>query len=457
MSTRAPGTAEIEEKVERLRNLHDGQAAIADVVSLGDAAIPALEALLRGPSQSLHHTRCWAADALAAIGTAPAAQALVRALRDCASRVPAVMSREAEDVVVSTVADHLGALSDPDALDALLDALDRRPYPGCARALARLGNFRAIPVLVRSLSEDTTRPAAMDALRQLGPAAIPRLAAAVADVHLVNGAEPPSYIDGRVAATALLGTLLPQSSGVIPDAQRTSARRTLSGALRDSERAVRLAAALSLSRCSQGRALAAVRMLVGALGDPDWRDAMTIMQLLTRLGPRIEGVVLAAITAKGHSQTASRRRRRAIWIAGQLGTPSAIATLASLSETNDVQARIAAVRALDRLYRGDHAPLYRYLDDPVPAVRRLSLETLYRHHALSIAHAARLLGDPDEGVRRLAAASLSEHHEAVRSVLGRTVLTIGMPLHGWRARIRLSWNALRWIVASRRAPGSTPP
>jgi HEAT repeat protein len=450
MSPPASAPGDIDEKVEQLRNLHSGQAAIAGIVALGDAAVPALEAMLRGPSQSLPHTRCWASDALAAIGSGLATQALIRALRDCASRNPAVPSREAEDVVVSTVAEHVGATRTPDALPTLIAALERRPYPGCVRALAPFADPRAAGVLLQSLLDDTTRGAAMDALRRLGPITIPRLARLLAHVHLVNGAEPPSRMDGRAAAAVLLGTLLPQYSGVITETERTEARRTLSAAVRDPQRAVRIAAALSLSRYSEGRALPAVRMLLGALGDPDWRSAATIMHALTKLGPQIEGAVLEAITSKGRTQNVLRKQRRAIWIAGKLGTPSAVAALESLADHNDLQVRIATVRALSDQPNGDPAHLYRFLNDPAPPVRRLVLGKLCQRRALSVDSAARALGDPDEDVRRLAAASLSEHRQAAFAILARAVLSFGTPLHGWSARSRLTWNALRWIVSAMR-------
>jgi hypothetical protein len=73
--------SQVESEVSRLLNLHEGPGALANVVALGGAAIPALEHLLRGPSQAVYHPRCWAADALAAIGGSQAIQALVRATR----------------------------------------------------------------------------------------------------------------------------------------------------------------------------------------------------------------------------------------------------------------------------------------------------------------------------------------------------------------------------------------
>ena len=446
MTATSAQEAQVAEKVERLHNLYEGPHVIADIVKEGDAAVPALERLLCGPSDSLHHSRCWAADALAAIGSADAVRALVRSLRDCADRVPNVMCREAEDVVVSTIADHLGQFSDTDVLNALLSALDKRAYPGCARALGRLGNSKAIPPLVRSLLDDTTRRAASEALRELGPSTVPQLAALLRGPRLVNGAEPPSYIDGRIAAASLIGSLLPHAVGIISDSDRDTARRTLSAALRDSQRTVRLAAALSLTRCSQGRALGAVRMLVNALDDPNWRNTTNIMHVLTRLGPQIEEPVLEAIATKGGTEADLRRQRRAIWIAGQMDSSAAVSSLGSLSSHPNVQIRMAAVRALNNNAKAGFAALHRYLDDPEAAVRRMTLGMLCQGRAMTIEDTARLLGDPDEEIRRLATARIGEERGEALPVLGRAVLSLGKPLDRWPARLRLTWYALRWLA-----------
>jgi HEAT repeat protein len=92
--------AAVQSEVDCLLNLHEGPRAVSRIVSLGERAIPALERVLRGPSQALYHSRCWAADALAAIGGPAACQALIRALNDSAHRTPSPVAQEAEDTVV---------------------------------------------------------------------------------------------------------------------------------------------------------------------------------------------------------------------------------------------------------------------------------------------------------------------------------------------------------------------
>jgi len=68
-----------------LQDLHAGPLVLPKIISLGEAAIPALETFLRGPSQSLYHPRALAAGALAAIGGNNSITALIRAHRSVAT------------------------------------------------------------------------------------------------------------------------------------------------------------------------------------------------------------------------------------------------------------------------------------------------------------------------------------------------------------------------------------
>lgn len=449
MSSCAPLTVDaIAAEVARLLNLHEGPEALPNIIGLGEGAIAPLEAVLRGPSQALHHSRCWAADALAAIDGPMARECLLRALHDSVTRNPPAQAREAEDTVVSCIAEHLGNSPDSEVVDALLSALHLRPYPGCVRALARSRDPRAIPLLVRSLFEDATRGAAMEALRRMGPRAVPALAAALGAIPNLNDLEPPTHIDGRAAAATVLGTWVAEEQRLVED-HRVLLQRALGAAVHDRQRSVRVAAALSVIRGSSGFR-PAIRVLVRALDDPDWRRATPIVHALVRLGGRIESPLLEAITAKSTTERVDRRRRRAIWIAGQLGTPRVTEVLSTLSPPGGAPVRLAIVTALDRIASANSAVLQRYLEDPDAAVRRQALHALQRRLALSVERAVLLMGDRDLGIRKLAAATLREQPALARAALGQAVISFGMSLHGWRARLRLSWNAMRWLANSAR-------
>jgi HEAT repeat protein len=438
----------VHSRVAQLRDLRSGLEALPEVIALGDTAVAALEALLRGPSESIPHRRWLAADALGAIGSVAAIAALVRALRDCSARDLPPVLLEAEDLIVNRIAEHLGTGRESNATDALLEALSRRAYPNCARALGKRAEPRAIPLLVRCLHEDTARAAAVEALQPFQQAAIEPLIRGLNDVP--NGPEAPSHIDGRAAAAALLGGL----AGL-------AAKRALLHALSDNQDPVRLAAALALAghRGLAGRQAAAV--LVMALADVDWALADTITHALARLGPLAERAVLAAIAQEPRRTRDSIRRMRAVGVVARLGIGSAASILAGLRDAPDGSLRLAAIGALSSYRTVDSAVLSRFLSDPLSLVRRQALKALCARDSIAPAEAVELLGDPDARVRSLAERRLQHFGTMAAPVLRRAVLRCGAPLHGW-ARWRLWCRACRlWgktlIASVRAASHGNPP
>jgi HEAT repeat protein len=106
-----------------------GKRVWSKIVSLGEVAIPSLEALLRDPSQEQYRQRVLAANALAAIGGREAIAALLRALRDSSTRAVEPGSMEAKCIVICTIAEHLARTPNAEIIDALrtvLRALARR-------------------------------------------------------------------------------------------------------------------------------------------------------------------------------------------------------------------------------------------------------------------------------------------------------------------------------------------
>lgn len=187
----------IRSSVDRLRDLREGPGALADVVACGAAAIPALEELLRGPSDVVDQPRCLAADALAIIGGPRAADVLIAALVDSASRALDPVREHVEYVVANAIAEALGAVADPRAADALMATLRARAYPGCVAALDRLGSSSAVPLLVERVHADVTREPAIDALRTHGSSVLPALAEALTQAASGEGARRAERIAGR--------------------------------------------------------------------------------------------------------------------------------------------------------------------------------------------------------------------------------------------------------------------
>jgi HEAT repeat protein len=438
--------AAIESLVQQLQNLHAGPLVFHKVVQLRAAAIPALERVVRGRSQSIYHSRCLAVDALAAIATPDAVRALTRSLRDSIERQPDPASLEAESVLVNHIAEHLSRFTDPDVNDALLAALRRRPYPYCAAALGLIGDPRAIPLLIECLFDDCARAVAVGALRRFGTAALAPLVHALRERQVVAGVEPPTRVDGRAAAASLVG----QCAGLDPLVDAI-ALPALSRALDDPQQPVRREAALALVRCGAPGSAQAAGILVMALDDPDWARAQTIVEALVHLGAATERLIVAILGVRPRNAADHRRRLRAVEVAGRLGTGATLARLRSLSPSPDVKLRLAVVAALGQSPTLDAASLTRFLSDREPAVRRRAVQALQRRKILPAASATQLLGDGDADVRRLANASVCENLSAALPALQRAAYGFGAPLHGWVPRCRLWWHACALIAARPRS------
>jgi HEAT repeat protein len=304
--------------VDRFRNLHEGPQVFHEVLRLGDEAVPALEGLLRGPSDAVHQPRCLAADALAAIGSATAVSALTRALLDSVARDPSPQLLQAESILVNHIAEHLSRFPRPEVTEALLSALRRRGYPYCAAALGLTGDPRAIALLVECLYEDAARPAAAAALRRFGQAALEPLVR-VLEPPSAGTAESPSRLDGRVAAARLLGDFARANSQDAPFAVAA-----LMEALKDSQCAVRIEAALGLVRCGARADGDTARILVAALEEENWARAEEIMRVLVSIGPAAERLLTPLIGLRPRDEADRRRRVRAVEALGRLGSVSAV-------------------------------------------------------------------------------------------------------------------------------------
>jgi HEAT repeat protein len=432
--------------VRKLQNLHQGPQVFHEVVRLRERAIAALEQVVRGPSQAIHHSRTLAVDALAAIGSTDAVKALIRSLRDSVAREPNPQALEAESVLVNHIAEHLSRFREPEVNDALLEALRRRPYPYCAAALGLIGETRAIPLLIECLFEDAARPAASAALHRFGCAAVDLLVEVLQKPRLVAGTEPPTRIDGRAAAAHLLGACVSLDPQV--DALALPALRM---ALGDRQRSVRVESALALAHGEGSLGLDAAGVLVMALDEPDWAHAHTIVEALANLGSDAELLIVAILAARPRDEGGRRRRLRAAEVAGRLGSPAAVAELRHLAASPDVALRLAALAALGGTRGLDAGCLTLFLADREPTVRRRALEAMRARRVLPPDFAARLLGDSDAAVRRLATASVRENLHATLPALRRAACGFGAPLHGWVPRWRLWWHACALLAVT---PGS---
>jgi HEAT repeat protein len=427
--------------VDRFRNLHEGPLVFHEVVRLADAAVPALESLVRGPSDAVHQPRCLAADALAAIGSSAAVHALTRALLDSVGRDPSPVLLEAESILVNHIAEHLSRFSRPEVTEALLAALRRRRYPYCAAALGLTGDPRAIPLLVECLNEDAARTAAAAALRRFGRAALEPLARVLLEPGSGATREPPSRLDGRIAAVRLLGHLASADS---PDAPLALA--VLTKALSDRQHAIRVEAALALVRRDMQANEFTAHILVAALEEGNWARAEEIITALVRLGPAAERMLIPIIGLHPRDEGDRRRRVHAVQTVGRLGSIAAVSLLRGFHASQDTSLRLATVEALERIGSSDASSLALFLSDPHPLIRYRTLQALVRRRALHPELAMRLLADEDSDVRKLAVNAVREDLGAALPFLKRAASRCGAPMEGLAPRLRLWWHACALIT-----------
>ena len=432
--------------VDRFRNLHEGPLVFHEVVRLGDAAVAALESLLKGPSDAVHQPRCLAADALAAIGSASAVQALIGALLESVGRDPPPTLLEAESLLVNHIAEHLSRFPCPEVTEALLSALRRRRYPYCAAALGLTGDPRAILLLVECLYEDPARPAAMAALRRFGQAALEPLASALLEPQSDGKQESPSRVDGRVAAARLLGDF---ARAHAPNASTATA--VLAKALSDGQRAVCIEAALGLAWSGELANGNIVRILVAALDEENWARAEEIIAMLVRIGPAAERLLIPLIGLRPRDEADRRRRVRAVEAVGRLGSVAAVSLLRSFHASRDTTLRFATVKALASIGSSDAGSFVLFLRDPHPTVRFRALEALVRRRALDPELAILLLADEDSHVRSLATSAVRDDIAAALPSLKRAASRCGAPVEGFAARLRLCWHACALIAEAGRA------
>jgi HEAT repeat protein len=432
--------------VGQLRDLYVGPHLVPQIASLGECAVPALERFLRGPSESIPHRRCLAADALAGIGGPAATSALIRSLVDVSGRDLPPMVLEAESVVGNRIAEHLGHRVGGAVTDALLEALGRRSYVACAAALGLRGDLRAIPLLVACLQDDAARGTAVKSLPHFGAAALTLLSQLLAETPVWRGAEAPRHIDARVAAATLLGAL----PGDVTE-------HALERALSDVQSRVRTAAALALGPREGSAAFQAAIVLVEALGEADWALALILAQALAHMHGRAEAPLIQVVSQDSQNVAGAIRRIRAVDVLARLRAVTAIPALAKLHCAADPNLRLAAISTLAKLPNAEHGMLRRFLSDPAPAVRRRAVEALCKRDDLSLDRTAELLGDEDEYIRSLAEQRLYAYRSAAAPALRQVARIWGAPLHGWLPRWRLWSRASRILLSAQAHRARSPP
>lgn len=176
MSTLAPDQLDARaarELVNRLRRLHDGEAAVMAVAAKGAAVVPALQELLveREPS-GIYQPRCRAAKTLGLVGAFDVLGDFLRLERRFADPI----EQSGEDAVVNAAARALTRRKSEADFELLRAIAGKHAYlTGAVEALGSFGRADAVPELGAALGEDHSRFAAEAALAAIGKPAIATL------------------------------------------------------------------------------------------------------------------------------------------------------------------------------------------------------------------------------------------------------------------------------------------
>jgi hypothetical protein len=249
---------DLDKAISKLDSLHDGDLAVTEVVACGKAAIPALQNILcREEKSGLYQTRCRAAEALALLG---ATNVLIDYLRTERVITDAV-ERLGEDAVINAVARLLAHECEPCVFAVLLRLGRHAHLAGVIGALGASRRPEAIPALIAALEEDGSRPTAEAALRRFGRRTGGALLNAATMQLPSRDRESPSSVRRRQSALALLAESGINRQGWInlrhlvddPDA-----------------RVATLACEICLRCATLAERSRAVRHLIDLLVHPDW-------------------------------------------------------------------------------------------------------------------------------------------------------------------------------------------
>lgn len=280
---------EIFDLVAGLDNLQWNLQVQAEILILGERAVPALVDFLNGPPSQFPDGRVLAAEALGRIGGEDAFQGLLQALDLQRFEGLSPVLRLSEETVQDAIARQLVRFHDRRAIPRLLEALRRRHLLGAAEALVQLNEPDALPWLIEGLEDAFKRERLAQAILEFGPSAIPYLKRTLADRRMREGEELLPSIERRAAALKLLGLLRAREAvGVIRVA------------LNDPSDTVRTEAALALAAVeTDALVLDAVPALLAGLNHPDFLQRDRCADALVHIGPRCEQFIERSLVEGG--------------------------------------------------------------------------------------------------------------------------------------------------------------
>lgn len=263
-----PHSPDVAHAIERLKTLQTGDAGVADVISCGRAAVPALrEVLFERDRSSIYQPRCRAVEALAALGAYDVLSDFLTVPHD----VEDAIERMGEEAVINAAALALSQVRNDWVYALLFDLVGRHPLPGVIAALAAFDRRETIPILIEALGEDDARLTGEAALKRLGAAARMPLVRAAIISRPSGESESCSSLRRRRAALGLLLAI-----GIFPEHWPS-----LRHLMRDSDERISLPACrLCLASGPLLEHRVAVARLISLLAGADWRLALEIEEAL---------------------------------------------------------------------------------------------------------------------------------------------------------------------------------
>lgn len=154
----------IENLIERLDSLIDGDRAVSELVAYGEGAVPYLEHfLLSGSPRTIALPRCRVVRALGELGAYSILLAYFREYERPAD--PQVLF--AEDAVRSAVARELLNWKSDEVYQVLLEAARERATSGLVLALGEFRKPESVPLLFAVLDDDLCREEGIEGLRKV--------------------------------------------------------------------------------------------------------------------------------------------------------------------------------------------------------------------------------------------------------------------------------------------------
>lgn len=377
-------------------------------------------------------TRATALDRLAALDGRRATNRLIKALKDHSdkvqevavkhlgrlkvrSAVPVLIQMLKQKELVEAAVEALGSIGDHRAFEPLVKVFKSSDYLTGAEALARLGDRRAVPVLIESLAEydaesRSANASLPEALVLMGKQAVPSLVKALGHknsrvrggvVEVLGKLKPQSAVPGLINALKDRAALVREGAAyVLGEIRARQAVNALLPLLNHQDADMRQAVAFALGRIGS---TSAVNGLEKSLADHDTKVAWSAAEALRRLGSAGTNALIRSLSHQDPFV-----RRTAAEFLGRRYAPEDERPLNPIPPLRERLLPLSSIRFFKKPYRRAIPHLIKALKDPVWYVRQWAVWSLASIGGRNVVvHIKRMLTDPNGSVRNEAKGALA--------------------------------------------------